>query len=278
MQSLPMCIVGGIAVGVFERIVLAQRRLARPVDRRPLPVRRRAGARHGRRAQPPRRHRLVAVGPGQADPGTAAVALVRAPPAAARLHRAVRLLRDPPALPARSSRSSSSGPRSSSTRWSRSSITPLAGWAGQLSLGQFAFVGLGVADDGRAARRSRHPGAVQPLRTCRSRWRGSRPSSARPLVGVFAAIIIGIPALRARGLFLAVITLAFAVMCSNWLFRLPLFTGSRVRHHHAAHRAAGDRSASTSPTGAASTTCATRCSSSRRSSSPGCAARASAAR
>jgi ABC-type branched-subunit amino acid transport system permease subunit len=46
-------------------------------------------------------------------------------------------------------------------------------------------------------------------------------------VGVFAAVIIGIPALRVRGLFLAVITLAFAVMCSNWLFRRPLFTGNQ---------------------------------------------------
>ena len=38
--------------------------------------------------------------------------------------------------------------------------------------------------------------------------------------------VIGIPALRVRGLFLAVITLAFAVMCSNWLFRQAVFTGS----------------------------------------------------
>src|SRR6185436_20384261 len=46
-------------------------------------------------------------------------------------------------------------------------------------------------------------------------------------VGVLAAVAIGIPALRARGLFLAVITLAFAVMCSNWLFRLPTWTGTK---------------------------------------------------
>jgi ABC-type branched-subunit amino acid transport system ATPase component/ABC-type branched-subunit amino acid transport system permease subunit len=46
-------------------------------------------------------------------------------------------------------------------------------------------------------------------------------------VGTIAALIIGIPALRVRGLFLAVITLAFAVMCSNWLFRARVFTGSK---------------------------------------------------
>ena len=49
-------------------------------------------------------------------------------------------------------------------------------------------------------------------------------------VGVVAALVIGIPALRVRGLFLAVITLAFAVMCSNWLFRQSTWTGSQVRH------------------------------------------------
>ena len=49
---------------------------------------------------------------------------------------------------------------------------------------------------------------------------------ARPSSASVAALVIGIPALRVRGLFLAVITLAFAVMCSNWLFRQPMFTGS----------------------------------------------------
>ena len=49
----------------------------------------------------------------------------------------------------------------------------------------------------------------------------SRPRSVR-----CRALAIGIPALRARGLFLAVITLAFAVMCSNWLFRQSTWTGS----------------------------------------------------
>ena len=81
MQSLPMTIVGGIAVGVFERIVLAN------VDARDqsivdlylfvaalvlvLFVVRNRRDDDG----------LVAVGPGEADPGAAALALVRAAPA-----------------------------------------------------------------------------------------------------------------------------------------------------------------------------------------------------
>jgi ABC-type branched-subunit amino acid transport system ATPase component/ABC-type branched-subunit amino acid transport system permease subunit len=45
-------------------------------------------------------------------------------------------------------------------------------------------------------------------------------------VGAAAALLIGLPALRVRGLFLAVITLAFAVAASNWVFRQSAFTGS----------------------------------------------------
>ena len=105
------------------------------------------------------------------------------------------------------------------------SITPLAGWAGQLSLGQFAFVGLGSLTMVvlRAGLDIPIPFNLADV-SVQMAWFPAVVCST--LVGVFAAIIIGIPALRARGLFLAVITLAFAVMCSNWLFRLPLFTGS----------------------------------------------------
>jgi ABC-type branched-subunit amino acid transport system ATPase component/ABC-type branched-subunit amino acid transport system permease subunit len=106
------------------------------------------------------------------------------------------------------------------------SITPLAGWAGQLSLGQFAFVGLGAMS--LVVLRDGHDIPV-PFNA----WDMSFHMAWLPavlvsvLVGVLAAVIIGIPALRVRGLFLAVITLAFAVMCSNWLFGRPLFTGSQ---------------------------------------------------
>jgi ABC-type branched-subunit amino acid transport system ATPase component/ABC-type branched-subunit amino acid transport system permease subunit len=108
------------------------------------------------------------------------------------------------------------------------SITPLAGWAGQLSLGQFAFVGLGALS--MVVLRS---GLDIPVPF--NLWDMNFEMGWLPavvlstLVGVVAALIIGLPALRARGLFLAVITLAFAVMCSNWLFLRSTFTGSRFR-------------------------------------------------
>ncbi len=105
------------------------------------------------------------------------------------------------------------------------SITPLAGWAGQLSIGQFAFVGLGALT--MVVLRG---GLDIPIPL--DLWDTSIELGWLPAivcatgVGVVSALIIGVPALRVRGLFLAVITLAFAVMCSNWLFRQPTWIGS----------------------------------------------------
>ena len=87
---------------------------------------------------------------------------------------------------------------------SRLSLTVLTGWAGQLSLGQFAFVGLGA------------------IRTARARPRGhrlpARASCSRPSVGACSPRSSSAsPALRVRGLFLAVTTLAFAVADGTWL-------------------------------------------------------------
>jgi ABC-type branched-subunit amino acid transport system ATPase component/ABC-type branched-subunit amino acid transport system permease subunit len=106
------------------------------------------------------------------------------------------------------------------------SITPLAGWAGQLSLGQFAFVGLGALT--MVVLRSGLDIPV-PFNLWDMHFQMAWLPAAivATTLGVIAAIAIGIPALRARGLFLAVITLAFAVMCSNWLFRQSTWTGSK---------------------------------------------------
>jgi ABC-type branched-subunit amino acid transport system ATPase component/ABC-type branched-subunit amino acid transport system permease subunit len=49
------------------------------------------------------------------------------------------------------------------------------------------------------------------------------------LVGVVAAFLIGLPALRVRGMFLAVVTFAFAVAAANWLFGKGVFTGSEFK-------------------------------------------------
>lgn len=90
------------------------------------------------------------------------------------------------------------------------SVTVLTGWAGQLSLGQFAFVGLGATVCGALHDRGM-PFAVAV--------------AYATTAGVLAALLIGFPALRARGLYLAVTTLAFAVAARSWIFVQDVFLG-----------------------------------------------------
>ncbi|MGO9877597.1 MAG: ABC transporter permease subunit [Acidimicrobiia bacterium] len=93
------------------------------------------------------------------------------------------------------------------------SLTVLTGWAGQLSLGQFAFVGLGAMSTGALVRNG--VGFVPAL-------------VLSAAVGAAAAMIVGVPALRRPGLFLAVSTLAFAVMTASWLLFRPVFLPANV--------------------------------------------------
>ena len=83
------------------------------------------------------------------------------------------------------------------------SLVVLTGFAGQVSLGQFAFVGVGAAVGGRI----HQLGLPHPA--------GAVIAAA---VGALLALLIGLPALRIRGLFLAVATLALSVATSSWLF------------------------------------------------------------
>ena len=85
------------------------------------------------------------------------------------------------------------------------SLVVLTGWAGQVSLGQFAFVAIG-------ARGRRRPCTVS---VGLSFW------LAVPVATVFTgafAVAVGLPALRIRGLFLAVTTFAFAIAAQKMLF------------------------------------------------------------
>jgi len=84
------------------------------------------------------------------------------------------------------------------------SLVVLTGYAGQVSLGQFAFVAIGAAFGGRLYQAGVPQGLGLVLAT---------------LIGGVFALIIGIPALRIRGLFLAVITLAFSVAVVGWLLQ-----------------------------------------------------------
>jgi branched-chain amino acid transport system permease protein len=84
------------------------------------------------------------------------------------------------------------------------SLVVLTGWAGQASLGQFAFVAVGAM-----------VGGAMTSRLDLSFWL-ALPTGA--VIAALVAILIGLPALRIRGLFLAVVTLAFAVTTSLVLF------------------------------------------------------------
>ena len=93
------------------------------------------------------------------------------------------------------------------------SLTVLTGWAGQLSLGQFAFVGLGAMTTAALVRDGL----------------GFIPSCSSPAcVAALAAMVVGAPALRRPGLFLAVTTFAFAVMTSSWLLWRDVFLDGAV--------------------------------------------------
>ena len=76
------------------------------------------------------------------------------------------------------------------------SLAVLTGWAGQISLGQLAISGIGAAAAGGLA--ANHD------------WDFFATLAVAAVAGAFAAMVIGLPALRIQGLFLAVTTLAAA--------------------------------------------------------------------
>jgi ABC-type branched-subunit amino acid transport system ATPase component/branched-subunit amino acid ABC-type transport system permease component len=82
------------------------------------------------------------------------------------------------------------------------SLVILTGWAGQVSLGQAGFVVVGAFVGGRMEQLG-YPllGTVVFV----------------VAAGAVCALIVGLPALRLRGLFLAVTTLAFGVLASGYL-------------------------------------------------------------
>jgi ABC-type branched-subunit amino acid transport system permease subunit len=90
------------------------------------------------------------------------------------------------------------------------SMTLLVGWAGQVSLGQFALVGVGAFTAARIG-----DGLPLPLTVL-----------VVGLVGAAVAVVVGVPAVRIQGLFLAVSTLAFAVVAKSWVFQQPSLAGT----------------------------------------------------
>ena len=104
------------------------------------------------------------------------------------------------------------------------SLSVLTGWAGQLSLGQYAFVGLGGMTVVGLTRGHDIPVPFDLFDLSLSLPWGAAVAVATG-VGVAAAVLVGLPALRVRGLFLAVTTLAFAVASASWLLTQDFFTG-----------------------------------------------------
>jgi branched-chain amino acid transport system permease protein len=90
------------------------------------------------------------------------------------------------------------------------SVVVLTGWAGQVSLGQMSFAAFG--------------GAVAAYATQHWNLDLGLTVLLAGLVGAVVALIVGLPALRLRGFFLAVTTLAFAMATSAYLLNLQYFS------------------------------------------------------
>jgi branched-chain amino acid transport system permease protein len=89
------------------------------------------------------------------------------------------------------------------------SLVVLTGWAGQVSLGAVAFLAIGAAVGGAV--------------TARLGWDLAIALVVAGVVGAVTSIVIGLPALRIRGLLLAVTTLAFAQAVAVYGLNRSLF-------------------------------------------------------
>ncbi len=102
------------------------------------------------------------------------------------------------------------------------SLTVLTGWGGQLSLGQMAFAGFGALVAAALTRGLHFDIGVTTLDFA------GLPFVLSIVIASFAtaglAVLIGIGALRVRGLLLAVSTFAFSVAASQYLFRQPVLS------------------------------------------------------
>src|SRR5581483_3154775 len=91
------------------------------------------------------------------------------------------------------------------------SLVVLTGWAGQISLGQFAIAGVGAVVAANLLARAGTDLFVALL--------------AASAAGAACAVVLGLPALRARGLFFPVTTLAFAAAMAGYFLNPTYFSG-----------------------------------------------------
>lgn len=90
------------------------------------------------------------------------------------------------------------------------SLTVLTGWAGQMSIGQWAVAGAGGVLGAKLLTDAGLPFFVA--------------FTIAAVAGGVIALVLGLPALRLEGTSLAVVTLGFAVTASSWLFEQPWFS------------------------------------------------------
>jgi branched-chain amino acid transport system permease protein len=94
------------------------------------------------------------------------------------------------------------------------SLVILTGWAGQMSLGQFGLVGIGAGVGGGIA--ANHNLDFFVVLTIGI------------LAGALIAVLVGLPALRIQGMFLAVATLAFAGTVSGFALNNSYWLGQQI--------------------------------------------------
>jgi branched-chain amino acid transport system permease protein len=100
------------------------------------------------------------------------------------------------------------------------SLVVLTGWAGQVSLGQVAFFAIGAVVGAKASIDYDADITVALL--------------AASVIGGAVAVVVGLPALRQRGLYLAVTTFAFALATTSYLLNDRFFDWvphGRVERH-----------------------------------------------
>lgn len=94
------------------------------------------------------------------------------------------------------------------------SLVVLTGWAGQISLGQFGLVGVGAGvAGGLVAKHNIDFFAALAIGI---------------VSGVVAAVIIGLPAVRIQGMYLAVTTLAFGFAVQDYFLNRAYWVGSKI--------------------------------------------------
>ncbi len=91
------------------------------------------------------------------------------------------------------------------------SLNILLGYAGQISLGHGAFLGVGAFASGLLTIQPQLPVLVGLL--------------GAAIAGAVFALVLGFPALRLRGLYLSIVTIAFAFMMEESWFRWEPLTG-----------------------------------------------------